>query len=261
MIPFIIKFGGSVITRQDSEDPFDAPTTARLAEELARREVACIVVHGTGAVGKPAAVKHGYAHDGRISADRQLLASEIRHNLRQLNQRVVATLLAAGMAACSVEASQLFAANLGELRHANAARMLLDLVNNGCTPVLHGDHVPCPDGSWRVLSSDIIVAVLARELAAEHVIFLTDVEGVYGDGPEGPYVLAELAAGEEERLAEIQAARADVSGGMSAKVNCALEVARHGSTCHIASGRKPGVLNDLLSGKNSGTRIHMPSVH
>lgn len=258
MTPLILKFGGSVVTRSAADHPFDADTTARLAGELAAAQTACIVVHGTGAVGKPAAVQHGYADAAVIAAGRHLVANMIRHRLRDLNQRVVDALLTAGISAFSVEAAQLFAPDLRAPRYDGAIDLLADLVRYGCTPVLHGDHVPGADGRWHVLSSDVIVSVLARELNAQQVIFLTDVDGVYVDGPGGRHVLAELTPADEPRMADLRAGPADVSGGMPAKAVCALEIARRGCTCHIANGRTPGVLADLLTGKSRGTRIRVP---
>jgi isopentenyl phosphate kinase len=255
MQPVLIKFGGSVITRPDHDNPFDLHNTQRLASEFAGCRKPCILVHGTGSIGKPAAVRHGYVHDGFIAAQQRLLANRIRHSLRELSRQLVAVLLETGIPAFPVDASLLISEDLSGLRHPGAARELLDLARNGSLPVLHGDHVPCADGRFRVLSSDVIVAALARELNPSHVLFLTDVDGVYADDRERGSIIADLDCETLEQVACGQSDHSDVSGGMRAKLACALEAARHCDTCRIANGRRPGVLADLLAGRQRGTRV------
>jgi len=256
MIPLLVKFGGSVVTRQDSEGPFDSRNTARLAAELAETGAKCVVVHGTGLVGKPPALEHGYAQTGIIGADKQLVADRIRHSLRELNQRVVGALLAAGLPAFSVDTPPLFAGTLDRVRHPDSLDGLRDLVRNGSVPVLHGDHVPCPDGRFRILSSDTIMVLLARELKPQRAVFLTDVEGVFAAGREDA-PLSELTPEILDRIAGLGNDGEDVSRGMRGKIEAAVTIAALGVPCRIASGRSPGVLNDLLQGRDRGTHVRV----
>ena len=122
----------------------------------------------------------------------------------------------------------------------------------GFVPVLHGDFVPCPDGSVRVLSSDHIVFVLTKALSPRRVIFLTDVDGVFrseGSG-EMPALLERLSAANASEMRAEASDGDDVSGGMGKKVDHALDVAHYCEECLIANGRRAGVLRDILAGRD-----------
>ena len=89
----IIKFGGSIISESNSGTHFNFKNTERLAQELSPFYKGSVLVHGTGHVGKPPAIKYGYVKNGIIAKEDKLLALEIKSSIRRLNQLVVDTLL------------------------------------------------------------------------------------------------------------------------------------------------------------------------
>ena len=255
----VIKLGGAAVTSADGPAGLDTAVMQALAAELATLPARLVLVHGTGAVGKPPAIEHGFAHVGELPAERAHLACEIHRRLRDLNQAIVAALVAAGIPAIGLDPGWLINANFDGWRDPAAANFLRDMLNHGVVPVLYGDMVPGPDGAFRVLSSDVIACLLATGLAADHLIFLSNVPGVLANGNDGPdsVVLPEVFPDTLEQTGMFGATdAADVSGGMGEKLRMAMRAASFCQSCWIGSGRTPGLLARFLAaGEISGTRV------
>lgn len=250
----LIKFGGSVITRVDPTESFDAENLTRLASELKGlgRGHGMILVHGTGHIGKPYAVEHGFLADGLISADQTNLIAEIKGALRSLNARVVEILVTSGVPAFAASPALFFDSCMKDFRQDNLIRELTDQLEQKCVPVFFGDLMPLPDGRHQVFSSDRIMAILARRLLPRQVIFLTNVPGVFGRDEHGKRAERPMRELTRDRLDEVfqgQSDADDVSGGMQAKIRLAIDIASYTDECVIASGVEEGVLAALLSGK------------
>ena len=232
----------------------------RLAAELARAlPTKIILVHGTGAVGKPPAIAYGYLDTGSLPKERALVSCEVHDHIRSLNQKLVEVLLRAGIPAIGVAPAPLVSSDFQGLRNPGARTFLTELLRCGVLPVLYGDLIPASNGDFRVLSSDIIACVLAKELGADNLIFLSNVPGVYAcakDEGHGP-ILKEITAGDLQRPDLFGASDAnDVSGGMRAKIELALAASRHCRACWVGSGREPDVLTRFFKdGIIVGTRI------
>lgn len=247
----LIKLGGSVITR-DARPAFNHDNILRLGRELAGRNARVVLVHGTGHVGKPWAIAHDYVASGYIPPGEDDLARRVRSALTGLNHDVTDCLRKAGIDAIACESGVHFTPDL-RVRDPDGLRArLLDHLDRGETPVLHGDHVTTQDGGNRVLSSDVIMACLGALLKPETVLFLSDVDGVLGRSADsdrpGP-LLSRLSPGMVDQVWRDPDDRQDVSGAMPAKLEHAFALAGHASRCAIANGLCPGVLAAMLDGR------------
>lgn len=241
----IVKLGGSIATDPDAlaSAQVAVDVLARLAHELLAWRGGLIVVHGTGAVGKPAALRHGFAATGIIDAPQRAIALRVKNDLHTMTARVIDTLLRGGLPAitCAIEPY---------LEEDPAAARLRAHLGDGLVPVLHGDMVRMADGGYRVLSSDEIVARLAQRLAPRHALFVTDVDGVLGRDEHGTeFLLPRLAAGDLARVSRRASDADDVSRGMTGKVGYAMLAAASSEACHIVNGRVPGRVGALLRGE------------
>ncbi len=256
----LVKIGGSVISRESSENKFERETVRSIARQLHPFHHGLILVHGTGFVGKPPAITYGYYKSGHAAKKDYLAMLAIKDELRVLNHRFVRTMLDESVPVMPFGISHMFTEAMDALKP-GAEQELRDVLSNGYVPVFYGDLIMCRDGSFRVFSSDVITLLLSQVFHPRHTVFLSDVDGVYrhGDNLDNPAennlieVLNAKVAAELERS---EYDKNDVSGGMSAKVAHALKIASNSEKCFIGSGINPGVVSGFLRGENVlGTRI------
>ena len=142
-------------------------------------------------------------------------------------------------------------------RYLNARSTLTHLLDLGVIPVINeNDSVATEE--IRFGDNDTLAALVASLLAADLVIVLTDVDGLYeGDPRTNPdagrlgYAEAtdpglDALAGEGGTLGR---------GGMVTKIRAARTAARSGAHTVIADGRKEGVLTRILAGEPEGTLL------
>ncbi|HNS47441.1 MAG TPA: hypothetical protein PKH94_09395, partial [Bacteroidales bacterium] len=212
----------------------------------------CIIVHGTGHVGKPPAIRYGYVQSGTLPPEERLIALTIKDRLRLLNGHLVRTLQSASIPALGMDIMSYYD-ELADRRVQNGfIRTLGELIDRQQVPVFYGDMICRPDGSFKVVSSDFIALVLARILRPENVIFLTDVPGVYqekgtGDDQKDKKIIPLLTPANIDSMERTINDGADVSGGMRKKAEIALEISRYCARCFIGSGYQDHVLGDFLS--------------
>lgn len=256
----LVKIGGSVISRESSEDRFERATVQSIARQLHPFQKGLILVHGTGFVGKPPAITYGYYKSGHAAKEDYLAMLGIKDELRVLNHRFVRTMLEEDIPVMPFGISHMFTESMDCLKP-GAEQEIKDVLANGYVPVFYGDLIMCRDGSFRVFSSDVITFLLSRVFHPQHTVFLSDVDGVYRhgdhvDNPSENTLIDVLNAAVASELERSEYDKNDVSGGMSAKVAHALEIAANSGACFIGSGIKPGVVSGFLRGENvPGTRV------
>ncbi len=103
-----------------------------------------------------------------------------------------------------------------------------------------------PEGAYNV-NADAAAAALAVGLGSEHLLLLTDVDGLLKDGSP-----IESLAPEE---CESYVASGLAAGGMVPKLRAAVEAARGGVEARIINGNKAGALAGAIAGKKVGTLI------
>jgi isopentenyl phosphate kinase len=257
----IIKFGGSVISDNSNENHFNLENTKRLAEEFYPFCKGSILIHGTGYVGKSPAIKYGYFKDGIISREDKLIALSIKSKIRELNQNVVNTLISESIPAIPLDILNYFT-DLEKLNNISMSEStILDLVNNGLVPVFYGDLLPRQDGSFKVISSDLLTLLLAKEIKPENVIFLSNVAGIYMDNETirnnaDQGIIPELTPDKMASIRWSDNDKTDVSGGMKKKAELALEIANFCHKCFIGSGYTENILSKIFNGESvNGTFV------
>ncbi|HEU5232103.1 MAG TPA: glutamate 5-kinase [Terriglobales bacterium] len=136
---------------------------------------------------------------------------------------------------------------------------LQHLIEAGALPILNendaisGSQVES-DSARAFSENDMLASLIARELHADLLVFLTDVDGVYDLHPEDPEaaLISELQGEHVEANGESRNGR----GGVRAKVKAAIHATRERHTVAvIANGRTPDVLERILSGDQIGTLV------
>ncbi|GAA3964738.1 acetylglutamate kinase [Gordonia caeni] len=125
-----------------------------------------------------------------------------------------------------------------------------DLIGAGRIPVI-STIAPDVDGVVHNINADTAAGAVAAALGAEHLVMLTDVEGLYTDWPDRGSLVSEIDAdGVAELLPRLDA-------GMIPKMEACLRAVEGGvRAAHVIDGREPhAVLAALLTESTAGTTV------
>jgi len=253
----IIKLGGSVIT--DKSKPFSLrkDVLSSVATDLSTylkdtgSNTYVALVHGGGSFGHPL-VKECLEREGTISRE---CFTRVAHYMTLLNTEVVRTLMLSGVPAVSIPTRAVCVALRDNLADCDLSKVK-ELAHVGVIPVMFGDVAPVRGGGFKVISGDVLVWMLAKELEANTVVFMTDVDGIYTADPHvSPHaeLIPEVHAQElMQGLAALTAGtegRADVTGAMKFKIEAGLRLGVRGVKAIIINGLKPHNLINALQGR------------
>ena len=131
-------------------------------------------------------------------------------------------------------------------------RELKELAMNGLIPVTHGDVLHHSNRKYYILSGDVLMRMLAKELKPDVVVFALNVDGVYSD-LRSRKLVREIKALNHAKLSSVPV---DVTGGMNRKLGEAFKMSRMGVDVMMVNGLKPERIVDALNGKNvEGTLV------
>jgi isopentenyl phosphate kinase len=242
----LVKIGGSVLTDKQRPLVFRRTQAHCVAADIRLSRTVPVIVHGTGSWGK-AIGRHYRTDDGwtRDEAGFQMTTWRIR----RLQEALAAVLRDEGVVCCPLGANAIFRREQGVLDLYDTGP-ITRLVEAGVSPVLGGDVLVEAPGTFRVVSSDAIAVTIARRMTVGDCVFATDVDGVWDSAGR---LIREIA---EPGMAADDSDRRDVTGGMSAKVAAALEIAATGASTTIVNGRIRGRVRDALARRAvTGTRV------
>ncbi len=149
-------------------------------------------------------------------------------------------------------------------RYTNASSTLMQLLEWGVMPVINENDALSP-AELRFGDNDPLSALVAAAVAADQLVLLTDVDRLYSADPRTDAQAQPIADVHHPReLQELEAVAGGGgcwgTGGMTTKLAAARIATANGITVHLADGRDPSCLDQLLKGGRGGTVFH-PSVH
>jgi isopentenyl phosphate kinase len=233
----LVKLGGSALTNKASFETLHANNLRDCCENVAQSGKRVCVVHGAGSFGHFQAREHAVSKgtgDPKFSWRGFALT---RSSVCKLNGFVVDGLVQFGVAAVGVSPCNAFGATRGRGVVPRAARRrgvarVRELLGTGCVPVLHGDACLDEVQGASILSGDTLMTLLAEELRPKLVVFITDVPGVFDRPPDEPGATLvpriSVGAGRGPKIATSTALH-DVTGGVAAKLESAIAIARAGT--------------------------------
>ena len=251
----LVKLGGTLLESDESRS-----SLARQLTRLRRAGHRLVVVHGGGK--RLSRYLAGLDHESEFRRGLRVTPPEIMDAVLRVlagsvNRQLVAELQGAGARAVgltgidagTVQASQL-APELGLVGKVERVdpELLDTLTDRGFLPA-----VACiaggADGAIFNVNADQMAAACATGLAADQVVFLTDVGGVLDKRGE---TIPKLSASEAEGLITEGVAK----GGMEAKLRAAISALTGGiERVSIVNGHEPDILTRALEGVAAGSEL------
>ncbi|WP_320122309.1 acetylglutamate kinase [uncultured Sphaerochaeta sp.] len=130
--------------------------------------------------------------------------------------------------------------------------LLETLLSNNFVPVVSPVGVD-EEGNTYNINADYAASAVAGSLAAQKLVFLTDVEGILKDKDDPSSIIRTLST----RQAEEYIQDGTINGGMIPKVQCCLDGLEKGvSSVHVLDGRVPhAILLEIFTTRGIGTMV------
>jgi glutamate 5-kinase len=139
-------------------------------------------------------------------------------------------------------------------RHLNARNTLVTLLSHGVIPIIN-ENDAVSSTELKFGDNDKLSALVASLLPADLLVILTTVDGVIENfGKAGARTISAIERIDARLEGSVGGTDSETAvGGMSSKIQAAKIVMRSGIPLVIASGRKPKVLAEIMSGGDEGT--------
>jgi len=242
----LLKLGGSVVTFKDKPLSVNKNVINRISKQLRKVKKPLIVVHGGGSFGHYYSVKY----DMHTKPARYDLhgVSVVKCSMVELNNHIVKIMVKNKLNPYTVPPSSLMQ---GTKSIRNKIHELKELAVSGLIPVTHGDVLHYGNRSYYILSGDVLMSILAKELKPDIAVFALDVDGIYSD-VRSKHLIREIKAASQAKFSEVPI---DVTGGMSRKIREAFKMSKMGIDVLMVNGLKPERIMNALNGKNEGTIV------
>lgn len=245
-----LKLGGSLITDKTAVESVRATRLERLAREISdvrrrRPEMRLVVGHGSGSFGHAAAATYG-TRDGVHGAEQWMGFCQVSDAAARLNRIVCKALLDAGLPAVSLQPSASAICRDGAILElaSDPVQVALDA---GVVPLIYGDVAFDSQRGGTIISTEEVLAFLAKRLKPHLLLLAGDTDGVYDSNGS---VIQHVSNANIAQLRDALGGSAgtDVTGGMASKVRGMLRLAEssQGLSIRIISGTRSGNLKKVL---------------
>ncbi len=253
---FVIKYGGSAM-----ENPELCRQVVADIEMLKLLGIRIVLVHGGGkaisahvkALGLPVAFKGGLrvTDDATMEAVREVLVGKVNQDLVwALNEYGHNAVGLSGADGKTLKAEQIDPelGRVGRIREVDPS-LIETILEDGYIPVVAT--VGCaPDGFFNI-NADVAAGKIAEAMGADKLIYLTDVDGLYGDVNDEDTLIQSLTRSETHELLE----SGELDGGMIPKIRSIAEALDAGvSEVVILNGTFPhSLLLEIFTDAGCGT--------
>jgi acetylglutamate kinase len=254
--PIVIKIGGATLGNHD--------TAIEDIITLQQQGRPIIVVHGGGKVITDWLSRQGVTTSfvrGQRVTDETTLEVVVAVLAGLINKEIVANLNTRGAKSVGISGvdgviegtiKEKKLGYVGKVTKVNT-KLLHVILESGYIPViapvsLNSSHAA--NNKMRILNinADTAAGEIAVAMAAERIVFLTDVGGVYSHSGK---LIPELSSEEARRLV----ISGEIVGGMIPKIEACLKTVAKTSFAYIVDRRKPHTLVDIIEGEIRGTII------
>ncbi|MFC1644656.1 isopentenyl phosphate kinase [Patescibacteria group bacterium] len=227
---YIIKIGGSVLTKKDARGiHIRHSLILSIAENINKitskhKDVQLILIHGAGSVGHRLAKKYNLADGVNGNLEKWHGALKVRAGIQDLNFMIFQSFINNHINISPIHTSSVIIQNNKSIKKFNLDTVKTSLKNN-CIPMLYGDMVFDEKLDMSVCSGDTIAAHLSEKLNIKKIFFASDIGGIF---EKDPHIHKDAKLIEKVTFEEIFSSKkidlseshsTDVTGGLFGKVS------------------------------------------
>ncbi len=261
----ILKLGGSLLTDKSKVNKLREAILREVAVEIKDcidlgLIKSLVIIHGVGSFGHPLVLKYNL-HKGFRSKDQLISMSKTQQIVNELRKTIAITFTEEGVPINLMHASSMVVGDRMVITD-YAFESLKGFLSLSMVPLIGGDMMYDKSMGFSVCSGDHFAVVLSRVFHAKHLIFATDVSGVYDKDPklgENPKLLREININQIEQFLNDKTTKTDASGKMKGKLLSLTSIKdriKEGLEVAIFSMAEKGTLMKYLRGdKIKATKI------
>ncbi len=259
----LLKVGGSVLTDKKKAFTENKKAINRISKEIRKgydsKRMRLILIHGAGSFG------HHMVHKNKIHKGIRNSKQLVDFAQTQTAQNKFNAVITESLQNHKIPAIPILASSTAVMHNIRLKHMCLDSVKEllkiGMIPVLYG--VPAVDTKQKcsILSGDMIMSWIGKELRPDKIIHATDVDGIYTANPKRSKkakLIAEITLNDWKKIKKglTGSSSTDVTGGMMLKVSEMIKLAKMGISSQFINANKAGNVEKALKGKKvKGTLI------
>ncbi|HVP23182.1 MAG TPA: isopentenyl phosphate kinase [Conexivisphaerales archaeon] len=245
----VVKLGGSFITDKERLFTFREEQVKEAVKALRGTGRDFALVHGGGSFGHPVARRFKLSSKEFSKSSEGV--SETRLAMHNLSYLVYIQLGVAGFKPFLLHSSSLL--RMDGSPASTYPTMLSELVRTGLTPLTHGDVQLFFEG-YRIVSGDHLALLFCKALKPSRMVFVVDQPGIMKRMGDPGSVVKEMTVAQAREL-KFEGSE-DATGGVSAKVKSACEIATLGvETCFVSGFDRDGLIRAVTGEKFSGTLL------
>ena len=241
----LIKLGGSVVTYKNEPLSANKDAIKKLAKKLSILDKKFIIIHGGGSFGHYWSTKFDM-HTKPEKYNAQGI-SVVHTSMLHLNKIIVDILHEFSLNPYGISP-------LGLLNNnepiSKKIKELMKMTKYGLTPVTYGDIIHVRDNKYSIMSGDVLMSILSKELNPSKVIFAVNVDGIY-ESFETKQIIKEIIVEKTNKEIKLNFHKIqhDVTGGIRRKFIESTKIARNGKNVYIVNGLKPKEIENIIKGK------------
>ena len=254
----ILKLGGSLITFKDKPRKVNAQNIRKVARAIASaipamKSTHLLLLHGGGSFGHYYAKRYGLSREVKTVQPEHV--ATISAAMMELHTSVLEELILANVPCVSVLAGQIVTQS-GHHLSESGKRHIETLFQCGVVPISFGNVLMSENGC-KIISGDDLALAVVRAFGGRpiRVVFGMDVDGVFSDEKMRGKVIESI---EEDFRISTRTRIFDVTGGIGAKIDTGLELAKLHADVYFINGSNQRRIVQVLSGEDKvkGTRIY-----
>ena len=247
----LIKLGGSVITDKNLPYVAKPKEIRRLVKELKPFAKNIIIAHGSGSFGHTSATKYG----GKKGYKSKVGIAKVARDASEINRIVIDIFINENIPVVSLRPMSMILARNGKMQK-NFFQIIESVVKQGLIPVVYGDVIWDKEWKSTIFSGETTLSYVAKYLLKRgfkinKIIEVSDTNGVNDEkGKTIPEIT--INSWRQQKIYISKSKVSDVTGGMSHKIEEALEISKMKIETLIINGNIKNELKKALMNKKTG---------